>query len=103
MLNVAMYQGCRFFSHSGTCWTIGTSAASGGASRSAAGRRKTPVVWYESVPSLFRPRRGVTTTNSCASAAPGAKTKNASQPWRSCASPSDERAAAAIAAAPTTR
>ena len=59
MLNVPMYHGWRFFSHSGTCWTIGTRAASGGASRSAAGRRKTPVVWYESVPSLLLtpPRR----------------------------------------------
>ena len=63
-----MYHGWRFFSHSGTCWTIATIAASCGASRSAAGRRKTPVVWYDSVPSLFCPRRGVTTTKSCAMA-----------------------------------
>src|SRR5579862_4841510 len=73
MLKAWMWNGRRRLSQSGRCWTSAISATSSGGSSSAAGSRKTAVVWYDWFP-------GVTTTNSCAVATPAASTANVIQP-----------------------
>ena len=72
MLKHCAYQVLRFFSHSGTCWTIPSSATSSGGSRNAAGIRNMIVVWYD----WFR---GVRTTKSCAIAAAEPRMMNVAQ------------------------
>ena len=72
MLNDWMYQAVRLRSQSGMCWTTGISATSSGGSSSAAGIRKTPVVWYDLLP-------GVRTTKSWASATLAPRMTNVTQ------------------------
>src|ERR671928_1200607 len=70
MLKLWTYHALRLDSHSGTCWTIATSATSGAGRSRTAGMRKTFVVWKP----WFR---GVCTVKSCATAAHEEKTTKA--------------------------
>ena len=79
MLKLWMYQAARFLSQSGRCWMIGISATCSGGSRSAAGIRKTIVVWYE----VFFPVR---TRKSWATPAASARMRNVIQPSVWCSS-----------------
>src|SRR3989304_2323304 len=93
MLKLWMYQAGRLRSHSGMFWTIAISATSSSGSRSAAGSRNTPVVWYDRLP-------GVRTTKSWASATLAPRIANVvqSRVWSSIRITNGPVAAAAIRA-----
>ena len=96
MLKIAMYQGSRVFSHSGSGWSRPRSATRPGGKSIAAGIRKTIVVWYAWW-------RGVPTTKSCAVAEISARIANVVQPCVPVFKWLSGGAVAAIVAAITTK